>query len=128
MDNPRCASCHQETQFCLPCHQRTGVTMTGGPGAIRKQGRFHPPAAVWSEPPRTRQHHGFEAQRNITACVSCHTERDCATCHATAGGGGRGYNPHPPGFRAKCASALRKNARPCLVCHEANDTSLAGCQ
>lgn len=124
MDNPRCASCHQETQFCLPCHQRSGVTMSGSPGALRKQGRFHPPAAVWSEPPRTRQHHALEAQRNISACVGCHTERDCATCHATAAGGGRGYSPHPAGFASKCASALRKNPRPCQVCHES--TELAG--
>ena len=118
LDNPRCASCHQEQQFCLPCHMRAGVSQSGSPGSVAKQGRFHPPPSVWSEPPRTRQHHAWEAQRNLNACVSCHTERDCASCHASQAMGGRGFDPHPAGFQNKCAAALRKNPRPCLVCHE----------
>lgn len=117
LDNPRCTTCHQEQQFCMPCHQRSGVTMTGSPGNMKKQGRFHPPPSVWSEPPRTRQHHAWEAQRNLNACVACHTERDCASCHASNAMGGRGFNPHPAGFASKCASAMRKNPRPCQVCH-----------
>jgi hypothetical protein len=121
LDNPRCSSCHQEQQFCLPCHQRAGVTMTGSPGNVRNQGRFHPPRAVWSELPRTREHHAWDAQRNLNACVSCHTERDCASCHASKAAGGRGFNPHPAGFAAKCQTAVRKNPRPCLVCHETSD-------
>lgn len=121
LDNPRCSSCHQEQQFCMPCHQRSGVTMTSSPGNARTQGRFHPPASVWSELPRTRQHHAWEAQRNLTACVSCHTERDCAICHASQRAGGRGFNPHPAGFAAKCQSAASKNPRPCMICHDSVD-------
>jgi hypothetical protein len=121
LDSPRCSSCHQEQQFCLPCHQRSGVTQTASPGNGRNQGRFHPPRAVWSEMPRTRQHHAWEAQRNLNACVSCHTERDCASCHASQAAGGRGFNPHPAGFASKCQTAARKNPRPCLVCHEGTD-------
>lgn len=128
LDNPRCASCHQEQQFCLPCHQRSGVTQTASPGNAKGQGRFHPAPAVWSELPRTRQHHAWEAQRNINACVSCHTERDCAVCHGTFAAGGRGFNPHPPGFASKCGHVLSKNPRPCLVCHEGTDSKLAGCK
>lgn len=128
LDNPRCVSCHQEQQFCLPCHQRAGVTMTGSPGSQRGQGRFHPPAKVFTELPRTREHHAWEAQRNIQACVSCHTERDCATCHASRGVGGRGFNPHPAGFVSKCATAMRKNDRACLVCHDPSDPDLQSCR
>ena len=128
LDNPRCSSCHQQQQFCLPCHQRAGVTMTGSPGNVRGQGRFHPPARTWTELPRTREHHAWEAQRNIQACVSCHTERDCASCHASRGVGGRGFSPHPAGFASKCASALRKTDRACLVCHEPADPSLQACR
>jgi hypothetical protein len=121
LDNPRCSSCHQEQQFCMPCHQRSGVTQSASPGNARNQGRFHPPRAIWSEMPRTRQHHAWEAQRNLNACVSCHTERDCAVCHASQAAGGRGFNPHPAGFSSKCQTAARKNPRPCLVCHEVAD-------
>ena len=118
LETSRCTSCHQQQQFCLPCHQRAGVAQSAGPGSNRGQGRFHPPRATWSELPRTRQHHAWEAMRNLNACVGCHTERDCTTCHATQASGGRGFNPHPAGFASRCATAARKNPRPCLVCHE----------
>ena len=36
-------------------------------------------------------------------------------------GGGMGVNPHPVGFENRCGSALRKNPRPCLVCHATGD-------
>lgn len=124
LDNPRCTNCHQEQSFCAPCHQRAGVSMSNAAGAAKAKGRFHPAREVWSDAPKTRQHHAWEAQRNLNACVSCHTERDCATCHASKTAGGMGFNPHPAGFAAKCASAMRKNSRPCLVCHEA--ASLTG--
>lgn len=118
LDNPRCTSCHQQQQFCTPCHQRAGVTMTASPGNARAQGRFHPPRATWSELPRTREHHAWEAMRNLNACVGCHTERDCVACHATQASGGRGFNPHPANFASRCQTAATRNPRPCLVCHE----------
>ena len=67
--------------------------------------------------------------RNLNACVSCHTERDCATCHATKGiAGGKGVNPHPAGFTGEVRLALRRNPRPCLVCHQSSDASLGMCR
>jgi hypothetical protein len=129
-NEPRCTSCHHEQSFCVNCHQRAGITLTGPPELLDTRGRFHPPPSVWTDGPRTASHHAREAERNLNACVSCHIERDCAACHATAKVGGRGgdLNPHPPGFSARCRSALRRNARPCLVCHDPADPNLGRCQ
>lgn len=122
----KCTSCHQEQSFCVTCHQRVGVSMTG-PSAVRESGRFHPPKAVWSDLPRTSSHHAFEAQRNLNACVSCHVERDCVVCHGGAGIGA-GFNPHRAGFASSCATQMRRNPRPCLVCHEPGSAVLNACR
>jgi hypothetical protein len=136
-NSPRCTSCHQQQSFCLACHQRAGVAESGPVGNFADRGRFHPPPAVWTNAPRSARHHAWEAERNLNACVSCHVERDCIACHASRSVGGAGdglpagrggMNPHPPGFRARCAHALRQNARPCLVCHEPADPVFAECR
>ncbi len=134
----KCASCHREQSFCLSCHQRAGVAESGPFSNEAQRGRFHPPKAEWTDGPRTPRHHAWEAERNISACVSCHVERDCAVCHATTAVGGRGSgypagpgqstDPHPVGFRSRCAAALRQNARPCLVCHAPDDPNLQTCR
>lgn len=137
-NSPRCTSCHQQQSFCLSCHQRAGVAASGPFQNFAERGRFHPPPEVWSTGPRSTRHHAWEAERNLNACISCHTERDCVACHATRGVGGpggglsagslRGGDPHPPGFRSRCGRALRQNARPCLVCHDPADPTLAECR
>jgi hypothetical protein len=137
-NNPRCTSCHQQQSFCLSCHQRAGVAMSGPVGNFGNRGRFHPPKSVWTDGARSAAHHAWEAERNLNACVSCHQERDCAMCHATRramgrGGGitagpGQGVNPHPAGFLARCGQALRQNARPCLTCHGPSDKDLQNCR
>ena len=126
MATQKCTSCHQEQSFCLTCHMRLGITMSGPPG-VREGGRFHPPKTIWSDPPRQPGHHAFEAERNLNACVSCHTERDCVTCHGGLGIGG-GFNPHRAGFMATCSTQFRRNPRPCMVCHEPGEATLAGCR
>ena len=126
-DNPRCVSCHQLQTFCADCHRRTGVARDVASGRIAKRDRFHPPPSEWTNAPRGPMHHSWEAERNLNACVSCHTERDCAT--ATKGvNGGMGVNPHPMGFQSKCKVMLQRNPRPCLVCHQQGDSSLRMCQ
>jgi hypothetical protein len=130
----QCRSCHRQQTFCLSCHQRVGVSMLGPTDVAAKRGRYHPPPATWTDAPRTPAHHSWEAQRNMNACVSCHTERDCATCHATRAAGGvmpersGGAPPHPPGFAASCSGPFRRNPRPCLVCHLPDDPELAPCR
>ncbi|MEB2312811.1 MAG: cytochrome c family protein [Sorangiineae bacterium] len=137
-DSPRCTSCHRQQSFCLTCHQRAGVTMSGPTENLAGRGRFHPPPSVWTDAPRGPGHHAWEAQRNLNTCVSCHTERDCVLCHSNSGVGGRGAgtptgagwgsDPHPAGFSRRCRGALRKNARPCLVCHDPADPKLDACR
>jgi hypothetical protein len=126
MATQRCTSCHQEQSFCLTCHMRLGITMSG-PSGVKESGRFHPPKSTWSEVPVGPGHHAFEAERNLNACVSCHTERDCVACHGGAGIGG-GFNPHNAGFMARCSTQFRRNPRPCLVCHEPGEATLAECR
>ena len=53
----KCTSCHREQNFCLGCHQRLGVSMSG---PVKDSGRFHPPKSEWSDPPRKPGHHSFE--------------------------------------------------------------------
>lgn len=122
----KCQSCHREQSFCLSCHQRAGVSMSGPSGAAMT-GRFHPPKAEWSDPPRRPGHHSFEAMRNLNACVSCHIERDCVICHGGKGIGG-GFNPHNGGFAASCSTQFKRNPRPCYVCHDPGATVLARCR
>lgn len=128
-DGPSCTSCHRAQSFCITCHERSGVASSSPYGTAGNRGRFHPPRATWTDPPRSAGHHSWEAERNLSACVSCHTERDCAGCHATAPRGGRGgLSPHPPGFSGDCQTALSKNPRPCLYCHEPSDRSMSQCR
>lgn len=132
-DGASCTSCHHQQSFCLGCHQRVGVAQSGPLENFVTRGRFHPPRAVWTDGPRSRRHHAWEAQRNLNTCTSCHSERDCATCHATrrVGGdvrSGGGVNPHPPGFRNRCGRPLRQNPRACFFCHGPTDPTLLACR
>jgi hypothetical protein len=126
METQKCQSCHQEQSFCLDCHMRVGVSESSPPNA-KDSARFHPAKSIWSDPPLKPGHHGFEAERNLNQCVSCHTERDCVTCHG-ASGVGAGFNPHKNGFLGGCANQYRRNPRPCLTCHEPTDQVLSQCR
>lgn len=126
MGTQKCASCHREQSFCLDCHLRVGVG-EASPVTSRDSARFHPPKSTWSDPPLKPGHHGFEAERNLNACVSCHTERDCVTCHGALGVGA-GFDPHRAGFAGGCATQFRRNPRPCFTCHEPTDGALAQCR
>lgn len=108
----RCASCHTTATFCGECHARLGISPISAPDA-RATARFHPPTEVWLRGP---VQHGVEARRAMSACASCHVERDCVQCHGTLGIGA-GVSPHPAGFATECAEHLRRNPRACATCH-----------
>lgn len=111
-NEPRCTSCHTTQTFCNECHSRLGLSPISAPN-VRFRGRYHPPDEVWVRGPAL---HAREARRSMNACVSCHAEGDCVQCHGALGIGA-GINPHPPGFRERCGSARRQNARACIACH-----------
>jgi hypothetical protein len=136
-NEPDCSSCHRSQTFCISCHEQTGfASRSDGTSDFEARGlRFHPEG--WVElpgaggvPPRSPNHHGFQAQRNIRACVSCHTEETCLTCHSPKAFGALAVNPHPPNFgdSARCRSMLKRNHRPCLKCHEAGSPAIEACR
>ncbi len=126
MASERCTSCHREQSFCAVCHARAGVAMSSAP-ASRGGGRFHGPFERWAGPIVTNEHHAMEARRALSACVSCHVERDCVSCHSARSLGGAGANPHPPGFAAQCGALLRASSRSCAQCHSDVSALAARC-
>lgn len=113
MDNPRCMGCHRTQSFCITCHRRAGVA-PDSPSAARPPGAgaFHGSAG----PEKICR----RAKRDITACVSCHSESSCIRCHAT-------INPHPPGFSRRCKPLALKNQSACVKCH-GNDSIWRRCR
>jgi hypothetical protein len=103
MDNPRCRTCHRSQSFCIGCHRRAGVAPDSPPNA-RAQGAEPYHRGVSPEQICRR------ARYDIEACVSCHSESSCVTCHAT-------INPHPAGFSHRCKPLARRNQRACVKCH-----------
>jgi hypothetical protein len=100
-----CNECHSQTQFCTNCHVSAGLI---SPGRLRGIG-FHDAKQAFF------LNHGQAARQNLESCVTCHAERDCLTCHSSAGG--RHFNPHGPGFDPE--TLRRKNSQACTACHGA---------
>ena len=120
-----CSSCHRSQTFCTSCHERVGVTLANA-NFPKDRLRFHP--AGWLNTPgapRGPNHHGFQAQRNIRTCASCHVENDCISCHAT---GTLNVNPHPIGFKSTCKNRMRANPQTCYKCHTPTDPNLFPCR
>jgi c(7)-type cytochrome triheme protein len=119
-----CGACHRRQTFCTGCHSRTGVGDDPKTSAFERPSetnptpasRFHPPGWVADSGGfrvlRSANDHSFQAQRNITACASCHREDFCKDCH-------QGTNPHPSAFAgsARCRALASRNGRVCLRCH-----------
>ncbi|MCX4244495.1 cytochrome c3 family protein [Paraliomyxa miuraensis] len=122
-----CQSCHRTQTFCLGCHERMGFgEREEGAFGVGGGLRFHPDG--WSGPPGMPQGHAHAAQRNIGACVSCHTEDSCLACHATTGvaAAGLDVSPHGPGFgrSPRCRALASRARRACLKCHAPVDPHL----
>ena len=127
-DQPTCSSCHNRQDFCLTCHQQTGLTI-GEVGAANKT--YHP--ANWTLPyggqNGLNSGHAVAAQRNVGTCASCHNEQLCIGCHSTQSDRQLvPVNPHPDGWTDRCASLMTRNSTSCLKCHVPNDPLLLLCQ
>lgn len=96
-----CAECHNTQQFCSDCHKQSGLT-----SRRELQGGYH------DANPSFLLQHGPTARRELESCVTCHTERDCLTCHSAQT---RRFNPHGPGFDAE--RLRRRNPQTCSACH-----------
>ncbi|MBX7083619.1 MAG: cytochrome c3 family protein [Nannocystaceae bacterium] len=123
-----CQSCHRQQSFCLGCHERLGFgDRAGGEFGVGGPLDFHP--ADWAGPPGMPQGHAQAAQRNLSACVSCHTEDSCLACHATTAAGqpGLDISPHGADFArsARCDALASHNRRVCLRCHAPGDPELS---
>lgn len=123
-DETRCTSCHAVATFCGECHARLGLATFAAP-ATRSGERFHPPSAMWIRGPNL---HGVEARRSMQSCVSCHAEDDCVVCHGSAGVGGGGVSPHPPGFARSCGVILASAPAGCVRCHGDAEALRARCR
>ncbi len=100
-----CSDCHNTGQFCTSCHARSGLS---APGPLRPG--YHDSNRFFIAG------HGGAARQNLESCVSCHTERDCLTCHSALGG--RHIDPHGPGFDPN--RLIKKNPQVCTACHGTN--------
>lgn len=99
-----CGDCHNMRSFCAACHERAGLTSSGGIGSS-----FH------NAEPGFIAGHGQAARQSLESCVACHAENDCLRCHSTFTAR---VNPHGPGFDAERMRA--KNPSMCAACHGAN--------
>lgn len=102
-----CSDCHNPAQFCTSCHVAAGLARVDLP----LNAGFHDAKRFFTAG------HGQAARQSLESCVSCHTETDCMSCHATALQGGRNFSPHGPGFDA--ARLRRRNPQMCTACHGA---------
>ncbi|MEO8032366.1 MAG: hypothetical protein ABJC74_13690 [Gemmatimonadota bacterium] len=100
-----CSQCHNATYFCASCHQQAGLASRG---PLRTG--YHNAAQFFA------LGHGKAARESLESCVSCHSERDCLTCHSAIQG--RRFNPHGPGFDA--ARLKLRNPQMCGACHGPN--------
>jgi hypothetical protein len=98
-----CSDCHNSGNFCTACHARSGLVARRLP--LRSGYHDGQPFFVAG--------HGGAARQSLESCVSCHTERDCLTCHSALGG--RHIDPHGPGFDPN--RLIKKNPQVCTACH-----------
>ncbi len=98
-----CSDCHNTGSFCTSCHAKAGLRAAAGP----LRSGYHDATRFFIAG------HGGAARQSLETCVSCHTERDCLTCHSAVGG--RHFNPHGPGFDPN--RLIKKNPQMCTACH-----------
>ena len=100
-----CSDCHSAQAFCAACHKQAQLAVEGPIGR-----GYHDAKQFFVVG------HGQAARQSLESCVSCHTERDCLTCHG--GSAARRLTPHGPDFDAD--RMKKRNPDMCAVCHGAS--------
>ncbi|MBW2261681.1 MAG: hypothetical protein JRG91_06875 [Deltaproteobacteria bacterium] len=111
----RCSACHSYQAFCLTCHRKAGVAWDSPSTLGVPAGNvFHPPGWYSLGGPSK---HSVQARKNLSSCVSCHTESDCITCHSSSSTFSVSPHPSPGLWLDKCRLLAKKNPTSCLKCH-----------
>jgi hypothetical protein len=113
----RCSSCHSYQEFCITCHRKVGAAWDSPSKLGVPAGDvFHPEGWYSLSGPSK---HAHEAKKNLTSCVSCHTENDCISCHSASSALPGVGSPHPSASQwfEKCKVLVKKNPTSCLKCH-----------
>jgi hypothetical protein len=114
-----CQTCHNETEFCTPCHEAGGNINKGSfkPSSHTEAG--FTTFGVGSG----GGEHARQARRDIESCAMCHSSDGadpvCIRCHTDADGV-KGTDPrtHDPGFMATNHGIWHSDAGAnCYVCH-----------
>jgi hypothetical protein len=105
-----CLSCHTSRDSCLRCHR-------GSKAAYR----YHNENYEFS--------HKYESRVSLNHCRACHSDRQCRSCHKSAGVDYR--NPairkrHPSGWENPSSANFhgrkaRMNLTICTTCHTKNE-------
>jgi len=113
-NTPNCQSCHRLQSFCVDCHRKLAVSPEAEHRPARVQ--YHPQG--WGDCKPTPTHHGYQAKRNLTGCVSCHREADCLRCHKSGSPCGGNVKIHGHLSNDKLSRMQNRNPRLCKKCHE----------
>ncbi len=114
-----CAHCHQEPS-CTECHARNNPMR---PSLLH----LDKPGAAFMHRGDWLARHPIEARLDGKACLACHSETSCSSCHQRQGiaatGAPGSANPHPPGWLVKGSPeshglAARRDVLTCAVCHD----------
>ncbi len=112
--NPRrCQACHRMQSFCKDCHDKHAVGPSAGFRSPRV--KIHPDGFGACMP--SANHHAGQARRGLLACVSCHTEEQCARCHKSGGECGFNIPIHRSMNPKQLARMQKRNGRACKKCH-----------
>jgi len=113
-----CYSCHNEQEFCAPCHLAGDITTNSFRPAWHNGADF----ATVGRGSGGGRHADF-ARRDIQSCITCHDvegmDATCVTCHVD-GDGIRGTDPrtHPAGFQEGEQGSWHSNpGASCYNCH-----------
>lgn len=130
----QCQTCHdggRASAACTTCHLSDGAGVVQTAFTSRVASGEAPRQAPLQEKLKPSDHtidwikrHGPLSRAQGDACMSCHTEPSCASCHDDKRG--RLFKAHPPNYVTIHARAARADSSACASCHK-QETFCASC-